>query len=116
MSRFQRRQKKRASLAVEDFNARERQAEYERYHTETARRLFIAIVLSVRMNATFPLDGFRDWYMISNIPVELSRHTRMGRTMTRIVMEHLGYTPLAALSGATDACAPSDSMPPINQK
>ena len=85
---------KRQSLAVEEFNSRERQAESEVFFARTTyRRLVLAAVLSVRFNATFPLDGFRDWYVISGIPVQMSRHTCMGRSMTRVVMDHIGYLP-----------------------
>lgn len=39
--------------------------------------------------ATLPLVGFLRWFLISAIPVELSRHTEIGRTQTAVVMERL---------------------------
>jgi hypothetical protein len=40
-----------------------------------------------------PIKGYPDWYLISGIPVELSRHTEERRTerrtMTAIVMERI---------------------------
>jgi hypothetical protein len=44
------------------------------------RRLIAAVFYS-----TIPLAGFKDWWLISGIPVELSRHTR-SRCMTGLVM------------------------------
>lgn len=35
-----------------------------------------------------PVEGYPDWYIVSGIPVELSRHMQM-RTMTAVVMEHM---------------------------
>lgn len=38
-----------------------------------------------------PLAGHRNWWTISNIPVEISRHTseiKMGKTYTRAVMDN----------------------------
>jgi hypothetical protein len=36
-----------------------------------------------------PIKGYPDWYTVSAIPVELSRHTEGIRTMTAVVMEHI---------------------------
>lgn len=33
------------------------------------------------------IQGYINWYLISGHPVEMSRHTQIGRTMTAIVME-----------------------------
>lgn len=38
-------------------------------------------------NATFRMPGFPNWYLISAVPVELSRYTERGRSMTAVVME-----------------------------
>jgi len=45
-----------------------------------------------------PIAGCRNWWMISDVPVEISRHTSefaRGKSYTRQVMELLGYAPAA---------------------
>lgn len=77
------------SIAVEEFNEREAQLEYEAYHVEAGKRFVITTILAERLCATFPLEGFRAWFVISGHPVEISRHTQIGRTMTAVVMAHI---------------------------
>jgi hypothetical protein len=80
-----------ASFEVEEFNERERQAEYERYHELSAEQFVAAILVAVRLCATIPLRGYKFWWMISGHPVQLSRHTQLGRTMTAVVMRHIEH-------------------------
>jgi hypothetical protein len=47
-----------------------------------------------------PIPGYPDWFQISGVPVELSRHTRR-RTHTRGVMDMLGYAPTAGFRDKT---------------
>jgi hypothetical protein len=39
--------------------------------------------------ATLPIAGFLYWFMISAIPVQLSRYTEIGRTQTAYVMSRM---------------------------
>lgn len=59
------------------------------FQNAAARALFIAA-------DDLPIPGRADWFMISDFPVEISRHTK-GRCMTRVVMDALGYTPALCL-------------------
>ena len=51
--------------------------------TRAARSLFLAA-------EDLPISGCKDWFMISDFPVELSRHTAGQTCMTKVVMESLG--------------------------
>ncbi len=63
----------------------ERVRQFNLRAVDACRQLFLAA-------EDLPIAGVRDWFMISDFPVELSRHTT-GRCNTRLVMDLLGYTP-----------------------
>lgn len=75
--------------AVEEFNRREREREQNWLpdrigcvRSFAAEAPIIAVMVAIQ--------GYLNWYLISNLPVELSRHTEIGRTMTAVVMSHIG--------------------------
>jgi hypothetical protein len=80
----------RNSVQVEDWNYEESRREYAASHPYSAANL---PPLEALLESAEPIRGFRDWFLISRIPVELSRHTQIGKTMTRVVMDMLGYRP-----------------------
>ncbi len=51
-----------------------------------ARSLFLAA-------EDLPIRGWPEWFVISDLPVEISRHTGGQTCMTRVVMNSLGYEP-----------------------
>jgi hypothetical protein len=95
--RFQRRNEKRfVSYSVEEFNRREREAE---------RAALLARVGAISgmisgindfkaeyriLSGLVAVAGYLNWYVISGHYVELSRHTEIGKSMTRVVMDRIG--------------------------
>lgn len=75
--------------AVEEFNRREREREqgWLRARLGAVRSFSSEAPLLALMVA---VQGYLNWYMISAHPVELSRHTEMGRSQTAVVMAHIG--------------------------
>ena len=75
--------------AVEEFNRREREREHNWLSDRIgAVRSFAAEAPLISVMVA--IQGYLNWYLISNLPVELSRHTEIGRTMTAVVMSHIG--------------------------
>lgn len=78
------------SMLVREFNEMERLREKEAKEAFYSAAPMNPLIAQHReFYATLPILGFFFWFKISNLPVELSRHTQIGSTMTAFAMSRM---------------------------
>jgi hypothetical protein len=78
------------SFMVEWFNRQENERMYQAAHASAAMpHPLYAQPEKRKFYATLPIAGYLNWFMISAIPVQMSRHTEIGRSQTAYVMSRM---------------------------
>jgi hypothetical protein len=78
------------SSMVEWFNRQENERLYQMAHASAAMpHPLYAQPEKRKFYATLPIAGYLNWFMISAIPVQMSRYTEMGRSQTAYVMSRM---------------------------
>jgi hypothetical protein len=78
------------SPMVEWFNRQENERLYQMAHASAAMpHPLYAQPEKRKFYATLPIAGYLNWFMISAIPVQMSRHTELGRSQTAYVMSRM---------------------------
>ena len=78
------------SPMVEWFNRQENARLYQVAHASAAMPHPLYAQPSHRkFYATLPIAGYLNWFMISAIPMQMSRHTELGKSQTAYVMSRM---------------------------
>lgn len=78
------------SPMVEWFNRQENERMYQMAHASSAMPHPLYSQPEKRQfYATLPIAGYLNWFMISAIPVQMSRYTELGRSQTAYVMSRM---------------------------